>query len=111
MKTLSVEETRRFLKSARGDKLEALYVLAVTTGMRQGELLALKWQDVDLENATISVRRTLTRDGGRVTIGEPKTRKSRRLIRLTSQATGALRRHLERQLWEIQALGDGYTDQ
>jgi integrase len=78
--------------------------------MDTGELLALRWQDVDLENATVSVRRTLTRDGGRVIIGEPKTRKSRRLIRLTSQATGVLRRHLERQLWEIQMLGDGYAD-
>jgi integrase len=45
--------------------------------MRQGELLALRWQDVDLENATTSVRRTLARDGGRVFIGEQKTRKSR----------------------------------
>jgi integrase len=111
MRPLSPSEARAFLDVARGERFEALYVLAVTTGMRQGELLALRWQDVDLENATISVRRTLTRDGGRVTIGEPKTKKSRRLIRLTSQATGALRRHLERQLWEIQMLGDGYADQ
>ena len=111
MRPLSPSEARAFLDAARGERFEALYVLAVTTGMRQGELLALRWQDVDLEDATISVRRTLTRDGGRVIIGEPKTRKSRRLIRLTSQATGVLRRHLERQLWEIQMLGDGYADQ
>jgi integrase len=110
MRPLSPWEARAFLDAARGERFEALYVLAVTTGMRQGELLALRWQDVDLEDATISVRRTLTRDGGRFTIGEPKTRKSRRLIRMTSQATGALRRHLERQLWEIQMLGDGYAD-
>ena len=45
---VSPEETRHFLEAARGDRLEALYVLAVTTGMRQGELLGLKWQDVDL---------------------------------------------------------------
>src|SRR5215207_3676239 len=49
MRTLSAEETRKLLEAARGDRFEALYVLAVTTGMRQGELLALKWQDVDLE--------------------------------------------------------------
>ena len=64
MQTLSTEETCRLLEAARGDRLEALYVLAVSTGMRQGELLALKWQDVDLENATLSVRRTLTKSGG-----------------------------------------------
>ncbi len=75
------------------------------------ELLALKWQDVDLENATISVRRTLTRDGGRVVIGEPKTKKSRRLIGLTTQAAQTLRQHLERQLQEMQMLGDDYADQ
>lgn len=76
MRTLSADETRRLLEAARGDKLEAIYVLAVTTGMRQGELLALKWQDIDLETATISVRRTLTRtDGGkRVVLGETKTK-------------------------------------
>lgn len=111
MRPLSPAEARRFLHAARGERLEALYVLAVTTGMRQGELLALKWQDVDLENATVSVRRTLTRDGGRVVVGEPKTKRSRRLIRLTTQAAEALRRHLERQLREIQMLGDDYADQ
>src|SRR5215218_2101147 len=51
---LSAQEAQRFLEAAYGDRLEALYVLAVHTGMRQGELLALKWQDVDLENATLS---------------------------------------------------------
>jgi len=53
IRPLSAEETHRLLDVARGDRLEALYVLAVTTGIRQGELLALKWQDVDLENGTI----------------------------------------------------------
>ena len=47
---LSTEETRRFLQAARDDRLEALYVLAVTTGMHQGEMLALKRQDIDMEN-------------------------------------------------------------
>src|SRR5215211_5587012 len=61
MRTLSAEETRCLLEAACSDRLEALYVLAVHTGMRQGELLALKWQDVDLENATIGVRRTITK--------------------------------------------------
>jgi integrase len=111
MKTLSAEVTRRFLEAARSDKLEALYVLAVTTGMRQGELLALKWQDADLENATISVRRTLTRNGGRLLLGEPKTKNSRRTIRLTEAAVRALRQHLVRQMEHMQRLGDLYRDQ
>jgi integrase len=113
MRPLSSEEARRLLDAAKGDKLEALYVLAVTTGMRRGELLGLKWSDVDLKNATVSIRRTLTRtdNGKRVALGEPKTKKSRRTIPLTSQAVEALRSHLERQLNEIETLGDLYDDQ
>jgi integrase len=113
MRPLSAEETRRLLEAAKGDRLEALYVLAVTTGMRRGELLGLKWSDVDLKNATVSIRRTLTRtdNGKRVALGEPKTKKSRRTIRLTPQAVEALRSQLEQQLGQIEALGDHYDDQ
>jgi integrase len=111
MVALSADETRRLLEAAGGDRLEAFYVLAVHTGMRQGEMLALRWQDVDLENAVVSVRRTLTRSGGRVVFGEPKTNKSRRSIRLTQQAVEALRSHLERQLRDMEILGDRYQDQ
>lgn len=111
MSALSADETRRLLEAARGDKLEALYVLAVTTGMRQGELLALKWQDVDLENATISVRRTLTKSGGRLLLGEPKTKKSRRTIHVTETVVRALREHLARQMEHMQRLGDLYQDE
>jgi integrase len=74
-------------------------------------LLAHKWQDVDLGNATVSVRRTLTRSGGRYTLGEPKTKKSRRSTRLTPRAANMLEQHLERQLSDIQMLGDNYADQ
>jgi integrase len=113
MRPLSSEEARRLLDAATGDKLEALYVLAVTTGMRRGELLGLKWSDVDLESATVSIRRTLTRidNGKRVALGDTKHKNSRRTVRLTPQAVEALRVHLERQLGEIVALGDLYDDQ
>lgn len=111
MQALSNAEARRLLEAAGEDRLEALYILAIHTGMRQGELLALRWQDVDLENAVASVRRTLTRSGGKVVFGEPKTKKSRRSIRLTSQAVEALRSHLERQLQDMEILGDRYQDQ
>jgi integrase len=107
---LSAEEARCLLEAAHGDRLEALYVLAVHTGMRQGELLALKWQDVDLENATLSVRRTITKSGGRLLLGEPKTRKSRRTIDLTEASVETLREHLARQTEEITILGDRYKD-
>jgi integrase len=111
MRALSAEDADRLLQAARGDRLEALYVLAVHTGMRQGELLALKWQDVDLENSTLRVRRTLSKSKGRLLVAEPKTRQSRRTILLTGAAVAALRAHLDRQLEEIQILGDDYRDE
>jgi integrase len=58
---LSSGETRNLLEAARGNRLEALYVLAVHTGMRQGELLALNWEDVDLNEGVVRVSRTLAR--------------------------------------------------
>jgi integrase len=113
MRPHSADETRRLLDAGKGDRLEALYVLAVTTGMRRGELLGLKWSDLDLENARLSIQRTLTRtdNGKRVALGDLKTKKSGRTIRLTPQAVKALRSHLEWQLGQIEARGDLYEDQ
>ena len=111
IRPLSAQEVRKLFEAAGDDPLEALWVLAVHTGMRQGELLALKWTDVDLEAGKVSVRRTLTREGGHYKLGEPKTKKSRRTVKLTGAATEALRRHLSRQMVEMDRLGDLYGDQ
>jgi integrase len=111
MRPLRAEEVRKLLEAAKSDRLDALWVLAVHTGMRQGELLALKWTDVDLEAGKIGVRRTLTRESGHYTLGEPKTKRSRRTIKLTGAATQALRAHLGRQMEDIDRLGDLYRDQ
>ena len=62
---------RSFLEAVRGDRLEALYVTAISTGMRQGELLGLRWQDVDLERRRLQLVRQL------------KTRQSRRAVVLS----------------------------
>jgi len=105
---LNPEETCRLLEAASGDRLEALYVLAIATGLRQGELLALNWEDVDLERGVLRVRRTLTRTGGKVSLGEPKTKKSRRSVYLTSAAVRALHAHLSRQLEEMKRMGSLY---
>jgi integrase len=110
MHPLSPDEARRLIEAVSGDALEALYVLAVQTGMRQGELLALKWEDVDLNEGVIHIRRTLMRRGGRVALGEPKTKGSRRPVHLTDMAVAVLKTHLERQLEEIERLGDLYRD-
>jgi integrase len=71
---LRLEESHHLLEAARGDRLEALYVLALNTSMRQGELVALKWDDVDLEDSLLRVRRTLTHADTTSIIGEPKTK-------------------------------------
>lgn len=107
---LTREEARRLLDTVRGDRLEALYVVAVQSGLRQGELLGLKWEDVDLENRSLQVRRTLTRDGGKLAVGPTKTAKGRRTVKLTREATEALRGHLARQLEEIEGMGDDWQE-
>jgi integrase len=107
---LTREEARRLLNTVQGDRLEALYVVALHTGLRQGELLALRWEDLDLEAHKLQLRRTVTKDGGKLTIGPAKTAKGRRTVKLTRDATDALRRHLTRQLEEIDGLGDLFED-
>ena len=99
MRALSADESRQFLAAAQGDPLEALYTLAVTTGLRQGELLGLKWQDVDLEAGQLQVRRTIARVNGQGFVEqEPKSARSRRSIALAPLAVNALDRHHTRQL-------------
>jgi integrase len=85
--------------SASGDRLEALYVVAVTTGMRRGELQGLKWEDLDLEAGTLQVRRTLSEPKGGWIFEAPKSGKGRS-VRLTRKAILALREHRKRQLEE-----------
>src|SRR5215216_5550519 len=105
---LDGKQTQTLLEAARGDRLEAHYVLAVHTGMREGELLGLKWEDVDLERGVLRLRHALVREGGKVVLGDLKTPKSRRSVRLTAVATDALRGHLERQLAEMERMGSLY---
>ena len=89
IRPLDEGQVRGLLKAAEGDKLHALYVLAVTTGMRSGEILGLRWEDVDLRAGTLQVRRTVF--NGR--IEAPKTSKGRRSIGLTQTSVTALRDH------------------
>ena len=99
IRTLSPDDARRFLATAEDHPHHALYVLAITAGLRQGELLGLKWPDVDLEAGRLRVQRTIQRiKGGGFVEGEPKSASSRRSITLTPMAVSALRRHRARQL-------------
>jgi integrase len=86
---LTQQQLRALLETARNDKLYALWVLACTTGMRNGELLAVQWRDIDLEAGTLQVKRTVF--GGKVS--PPKTASGRRTIRLSKLAIAALRKY------------------
>lgn len=80
---LTIEEAKRLLEVARGASLDVLLEVALVTGMRRGELLALRWSDVDFEGGTVFVRRTVARIAGRgLVVGEPKSKSSRRRILL-----------------------------
>lgn len=89
---LTVDEARDFLKAAAEDPRFALYALALTTGMRRGELLALKWSDLDLKGGTVRVARTLRQvDRYRFVRDEPKTERSKRELVIPAVALKALK--------------------
>ncbi len=108
---LSPIQAQAFLHAAREDRLEALYVLAIHCGLRQGELLGLRWEDIDLDTGTLQIRRTFTTAKGERAFTAPKTSKSRRNVRLTSGAMDTLVRHYQRQLEKREQLGGLWQDQ
>jgi integrase len=96
-KALSPTQVKTLLKTARGTRNEALYVVAVHTGLRQGELLGLKWTDVDLHAGKLSVRRSLKVTESGLDFGPPKNQASRRSVPLNKTAVATLRAHRLRQ--------------
>jgi integrase len=112
MQALDNDEVRRVLDAAHGDDLEALWVLALTAGLRQGELLALRWPDVALDDGTLRVVASLTRITGQGTrLVEPKTPRSRRQVALSGRAVDVLRQHRQRQRESALASGQAYDRQ
>jgi integrase len=99
------EEARRLLGVIRGHRLEALVSVALAVGLRQGEALGLRWQDVDLDRGTLTVNVTLQRINGAFVLAEPKTARSRRTLVLPLVAAAALRTHRGRQLEERMKCG------
>jgi integrase len=107
---LDVAEALRLFDVINGERLEALYVLALTTGLRRGELLALRWDDIDLGSRQLHVRRALQRVDGKLQVAEPKTSSSRRTVVLPRLAVRHLQEHKKRQDAERQALGKAWRD-
>ncbi len=108
---LTMPQVHTLLAHVREHRLEALLTVALTTGMRRGEILALRWQDVNLEEPSIQVRRTvdfIPRYG--FIESETKTEKSRRKILLAGFVAEALQRHRLRQEQLREQLEDGWVD-
>ena len=110
MKTWSAVQVRAFLEATKDDRLYPLWRLLCLTGMRRGEVLGVKWQDIDLEAGRLSVRRSLIPLGGEVIVSEPKTARGRRSIALDVETVEVLKAQAARQLAEQQQFGEAWTD-
>lgn len=110
MKTWQTDELRRFLTSVEGDRLYAAWLLVATTGLRRGELLGLRWSDLDFQAGRAAIRQTLSSVGGKVTFSTPKTTKSRRSIAVDSATLAALRHHRDAQNKERVTWEEVYRD-
>lgn len=108
---LRPEEARRLLDMAVGHRLEALYTVAVAVGLRQGEALALRWSDVDIEGGTLRVRSTVRRIRGEMVYSQPKSTRSRRTVSLPRTCVDALAAHRRRQSAERLRAGARWQDQ
>jgi integrase len=119
---MTPEEARTFMTGVAGHRLEAVFVAMLGTGLRRGEALALKWSDVDLGHATLTVSRQLRREdgpinpetgkheGGSLVLIDPKTEKSRRQVDLPSFVVTALRAHKARQAVERLKVGAAWQE-
>jgi integrase len=110
VKPFTPDEARLFLEVIRGDRLEALYSVALAVGLRQGEALGLRWGDIDLNSGTLRVRSALQWLYGKPHFVEPKTERSRRSIALPRVAIDALRPHRTRQFEERLIAGSSWQE-
>ncbi len=104
------DEARRFIDAVVGERLEALYLLTITLGLRRGEVLALKWNDVDLDAAVVHVRASLQRVNGSLQLSETKTQKSRRQLPILQFVAKALRLRRMRQIESRLLAGPEWRD-
>jgi integrase len=110
-RSLTIDQAKRLLDTVKGDRLEALYVLMLATGMRPGEAFGLPWGNVDLNTGQITINQALTRQPGGNVIGGGKTgRRGWRTVLIPPPAVTALRTHLKNQKAERLAAGSAWED-
>jgi len=106
----TAEEAVTFLEYVTGDRLAEFFEVMMGTGLRRGEALALRWEDVDLERKVLRVRQAATEVAGKLVIGAPKTSGSAAGVGLSARVVVALKRQRERQLFDVLEWADGYED-
>ena len=111
IESLTMEQAHKLLEAVRGHRLEVLLIVALTTGIRRGELLALRWSEVDLEEQRIQVRRTVDYITGYGYVEtEPKTAAGKRLIALPYFVANILKQHRLQQLEAKLKVGRAWED-
>lgn len=105
----SSDDLRQFFATAKSNRLYAAYVLLATTGMRRGEVIGVRWKDIDLDSGQLAIVQTLTDVNGRLTMSTPKTTRSRRVIYLDDTTVAVLRQHRKRQREDQLAAGPDWA--
>lgn len=111
MKTWTPEQLHTFLEGMANHRLRAAFLLGATTGMRRGEVLGLRWSDIDFETRRLTVNQTVLNVAYKITIGSPKTARSRRTIALDPETLRVLQEHRRHQSVERLAMERAYVDQ
>jgi integrase len=107
---LTPEQAKALIETSVENRHRALWITALGTGLREGELLGLRWDDVDLDAGRLRVRHTLANVNGELTLLEPKTDRSRRTVLLPDSVVAALRAHRTRQRMERLVAGSRWVD-
>jgi len=103
-------ESKKLLAAVENDRLEALYTVALALGLRQGEALGLRWEDIHFEAGTLTTRVTLQRVDGAYVLVEPKTDRSRRTVKLPDRCLESLRAHKIGQDGERERIGESWQE-
>jgi integrase len=107
---IDADGARKLLEAARGERFEAILVLALTLGLRRGEILGLRWSDVDFDSRTIRVNQALQRVGGKLQVTEVKTERSRRVVAVPECVVRAVKTRRAQQAQERLLAGVEWKD-
>lgn len=110
LQTFDPAQAHKLLDTLKGERLGALFTVALSLGLRRGEALGLRWQDIDFDGRTLRVCQALSRIGHEIVIAEPKTAGSRRILPLPDTLAASLKERRRAQLEDRMAAGDKWTD-